>query len=208
MEAQLQELLDKIKEDGVKEAERKAARIIKEAEDKAAALVAQARTEAEKIAGEAEDKAAQTAVRGEESLKQAGRDLLLKMRERITRLFDDLLRRELRGALDGNLLPELAVKAVDAFRASGGNGLELQVSAKDTERLEKHLRGALSAELAKSVVITPLDSIDAGFRVGEKDGTVFYDITDAGLSEILGAFVNPRLARIIQEAAGLKGDTK
>jgi V/A-type H+-transporting ATPase subunit E len=205
MEAHLQELLDKIKEDGVKEAERKAARIIKEAEDKAAALVAQARTEAEKTAGEADAKAAQTAARGEEALKQAGRDLLLKMRERIARLFDDLLRRELRSALDGNLLPELADKAVAAFQASGGKGQELQVSAKDAERLEKHLRAALGAELAKGIVITPLDSVDAGFRVGEKDGTVFHDITDAGLAEILGAFVNPRLALIIQEAVGLKG---
>jgi V/A-type H+-transporting ATPase subunit E len=205
MEAHLQELLDKIRDEGVKEADRKAARIIKEAEDKAAGLISRARAEAEKTAAESEQKTAQAVARGEEALRQAGRDLLLKLRERVSRLFDHLLRRELRTALDGKLLPDLAGQAVAAFNAAGKKGVELQVAAKDAERLEKHLRAALSAELAKGLTITPLESIDAGFRIGEKDGTVYHDITDAGLAEILGAFVNPRLAEILREAAGLKG---
>jgi V/A-type H+-transporting ATPase subunit E len=87
------------------------------------------------------------------------------------------------------------------FSPKGDKTVELQVSEADAERLEKHLRAALSREIGKGLVITPVESIDAGFRIGEKDGAVYHDITDVGLAEILGAFVNPRLAELIRQAA-------
>ncbi len=188
----------------MKEAERQAAHIIREAESKSAALLTKAKKEAEQVLAAAEQKAAQAVERGEAALKQAGRDLLLKTREMVVRLFDGLLRKELKTALEGKLLEELVVRAVSDFQGSGGQGVELQVSAGDVKRLEKYLRAAFSGEVGKGIVITPVDAIDAGFRIGEKDGTVFHDITDSGLAEILGAFVNPGLAAIIGEAAGDK----
>jgi V/A-type H+-transporting ATPase subunit E len=208
MEAQLQELLDKIRDEGVKEAEHKAALIIKEAEEKAAALIADARKQADKAVVQAEEKAAQAVVRSEAALQQAGRDLLLKMREMISRLFDELLKKELRNAFQGDLVGELAAKAVAAFSPRTDNDVELKVPEADAKRLEKHLRAVLAKEVSQGLVITPVDTIDAGFQIGEKDGAVYHDITDTGLAEILGAFVNPRLAELIRRAAAGAEQTK
>jgi V/A-type H+/Na+-transporting ATPase subunit E len=201
METQLKELLDKIRDEGVKEAERKAALIIEEAQAQAAALVSRARQEAETMIADAERRAAQAAARGDAALTQAGRDLLLKLREMIARLFDAVLRQELKKELDGKLLEELALKAVAAFQPAAGHGLEIQVAPADAQRLEKHLRAALARDAAQGITVKPVDAIDAGFRIGEKDGAVFHDITNTGLAEILGAFVNPHLAELIRIAA-------
>ena len=56
MDVQLQELIDKIKKDGVASAENASATIIAEAEKKAAQIVAEAEAKAKIIAAEAEKK--------------------------------------------------------------------------------------------------------------------------------------------------------
>ncbi|MBN2353410.1 MAG: hypothetical protein JXD23_12620 [Spirochaetales bacterium] len=210
MEAQLQELLDKIQKEGVEEAERKAALIMKDAEDKAAALLEGAKREAEKTTAEAARRASLAETRGKEALKQAARDLLLKLKETIQGMFDQLLKRGLKTALDDHVLAELAGKIVSAWKPGEGAPLEFQVSAADAKRLRDHLAAALAAELKKGVAVRPVDSVEAGFRVAEKGGSMAYDFSAAGLAEILQAFVNPLLARLVDEAVngGGKGDDR
>jgi V/A-type H+-transporting ATPase subunit E len=200
MEAQLQELIDKIQNEGVKEAERRAALIIKDAEDKAASIVASANREAEKTVAEAARRAEAAEARGREALKQAARDLLLKLRETIQKAFDALLRHDLKTALEGKLLEELALKVISSWTPGKDRTLELKLSAASAERLKEHLAAALAKELKQGFVLTPVDSVDAGFRIREKAGAVEYDLTDAGLADILSAFVNPLLAALIHEA--------
>jgi V/A-type H+-transporting ATPase subunit E len=200
MEAQLQELINKIQDEGVKEAERKAAAIVKEAEAKAEALLSQAKKEAAQTIADAQRRAEQAETRGREALKQAARDLVLKLRETIQKLFDNLLKHDIKTALEGNLLEELALKVISAWTPGEDHPLELKLPAESTDRLKNHLAAMLAQELKKGIVITPVDSIDAGFRIGEKNGTMEFDLTDAGLAEILAVFVNPLLAGLITEA--------
>ncbi len=202
MEAQLQELLDKIQKEGVEEAERKAAHIIKEAEDKAAAVLADARREAEETTAEAARRAELAEKRGREALKQAARDLILKLKETIGGMFERLLTQGLKTSLDARVLAELAGKIVSVWKPGDGAALEFQVSAADAERLRDHLAAALAAELKQGVAVRPVDSVEAGFRVAEKGGSVAYDFSDTGLAEVLQAFVNPLLAKLIGEAVG------
>ncbi|MBO7047441.1 MAG: V-type ATP synthase subunit E, partial [Spirochaetia bacterium] len=62
MEVQVKELIDKIKTDGIKSAEDKAAQIIKEAQAKAETILANAKKEASAIVADAEDKAAKSKI--------------------------------------------------------------------------------------------------------------------------------------------------
>ena len=80
MEAHLQELLDKIRDEGVKEAERQAAHIIREAESKSVALLTTAKKEAEQVLAAAEQKAAQAVERGvpNQAIKVFGKANLLR----------------------------------------------------------------------------------------------------------------------------------
>jgi V/A-type H+-transporting ATPase subunit E len=60
----------------------------------------------------------------------------------------------------------------------------------------------LSEELKKGVVLKPVAHIDAGFRVGEKNGSAYYDFTAGGVAEILAEYLNPRLAEIMKSLSG------
>ena len=85
MSEDLQGLLEKINRDGVEKAEAKAAEIIADAKAKAAEIVKTAKEEAERAKAEAKTVADDFAARADETVKQAARDTVLKVREEIGR---------------------------------------------------------------------------------------------------------------------------
>ena len=83
MDIRVQELLDKIKRDGVESAQADAAKILSDAEVKRAAIVAAADKEARAIVDGAKTDAQRSAEAGRAALVQASRDLLLAFKGQI-----------------------------------------------------------------------------------------------------------------------------
>ena len=81
MEVQLQELVDKIKKDGVAAADEKAAEIIKAAEEKAKNIIEKAEAEAQESIKKAEAEALRFQKAAESSIDQAGRNTLISFRQ-------------------------------------------------------------------------------------------------------------------------------
>ena len=77
MDVQLQELIDKIKKDGVTAAKTSAEEIISEAEENAKKIVSDAQAQAEKIIKNAKAETERMEKASEDAIKQAGRNLLL-----------------------------------------------------------------------------------------------------------------------------------
>ncbi|RPJ06011.1 MAG: V-type ATP synthase subunit E [Spirochaetaceae bacterium] len=200
METQLQELLDKIQKQGVDEARQKANTIEEQARTNAKKIMDDAKKEADGIVNRAKQEAASLDASGREALAQAGRDLVLRLKEEIKAVFDTVIKAEVGASLTTEALGQMIALMVDAWVKKGVTSLELLLSKDDAAKMEKHLRGKLSAELLKGVVIRPVPNVEAGFRIMEKDGASYVNLTDEGLAEILQAFLNPRLGRIISGA--------
>lgn len=81
MESQLQSLINKIKTDGVAEAEKEAQAVVTEAENKASRIAAEAKTKADEIVERAKQEAARTEEAGKKALEQAGRNLVLGLKK-------------------------------------------------------------------------------------------------------------------------------
>ena len=79
MDVQLQELIDKIKKDGVATAEKEAAKIIADAEKKAEAIIADAQNKAEEIVKKGKNETERMEKASEEAIIQAGRNMLLSI---------------------------------------------------------------------------------------------------------------------------------
>ena len=62
-----------------------------------------------------------------------------------------------------------------------------------------------ASEMKKGIVIKALPDIKAGFRIMEKDGTAYYNITEEGIAEFLGEYLNPKLAGLFTQTLN-KGD--
>jgi V/A-type H+-transporting ATPase subunit E len=200
MDVQLNELIAKIKSEGVKNAEKEAASIIKQAEKKADEILAAAEKKASAHLAEAKAESSRFEQTARESLKQASRDVLLTLKERIIGLFEAVILQETREALSEKTLEEAIVSMIKAWKPSELAGLELLLSPEDLAGVEKKLRAALAAEFKKGVEIKPSARVQAGFQIGEKDGAAYYNFTDQGIAEILSDYLNPKIAECVNEA--------
>jgi len=202
MEVQLKELIEKIKNDGVKDAEQKAAEIIKSADAKAEDIVAKARKEAALIVARAKEDALKSEQSGRESLKQAGRDLVLNLQSRITDLFNLIIKNEVAGAMDDKVLAETIVKLISSWKGDISD-LQVLLSEKDYKNVENVLRSKLADQIKKGFEVKASSRLDAGFLVSVKDGSAYHNFSAEGIAEVLSEYLNPRISALLHE--GIKG---
>jgi len=197
MDVQLKEIIDRIKHDGVKSAQEEATRIIAEAREEASAVVRKANDEAERIRSSAETRIERMENSSKNALRQAGRDLIITVKERVKSVFDRLLEREVNDALNVELLTNVIVIAVRNISQQEKNEIDVLIPAELLDEIEPALMARLSAEIASGIRIRPFKGLDAGFRIGMKDGSAFYDFSNKEIAAMLSRYLNPRLANLI-----------
>jgi V/A-type H+-transporting ATPase subunit E len=200
MDVQLQELIDKIKTEGIKSAEQESARVLREAEHKANDIIAKAHDEASAIVAKANEEVKRFEQTAKDAVAQAGRNTILSLRARITELFDALIAEQTREAFTPKVLEEAIVSLIKAWSKEQVTNLQILLSASDLKKLEKQLKSRLAAELKKGVELKPFPEIKAGFRIAMEDGSAYYNFTDQGIAEILAEYLNPKIAEIVEEA--------
>ncbi|MFP4642964.1 MAG: V-type ATP synthase subunit E [Spirochaetales bacterium] len=201
MDAQLKELIETIKSEGVESAEARAQEIIDQAQSRAEDIVKAAQQEAETTRKQAQSDAEKARQSGEAALKQAARDLVLNVENRITTLFHRVIEREVAGQYKPETVAEAIAAVVKAWAEQGITDLEVALPEKQMNAVEETLRSALGAELRKGVSLVPSSRVSSGFRVTEQNGNAYYDFTAEGVAEALSEHVSPKLASIIREAA-------
>ena len=202
MDVQLQELIDKIKKDGVAAAEKDAAKIVAASEKKAEAIIAEAQSKAAEIIKSAQSETKKMEKASEEAIVQAGRNMLLSFKDALIGELDGLIQEGTEKALSKDVLTKLVPDTVKAW-AKNADASELSVllSEKDLKALESSLKTALKAEIKKGLEIKPDKTLTAGFRIGVKNGAAFYDYSAESLAEMFAAYLNPKVAALMKVAA-------
>ena len=94
MDTHVEELIDRIKKDGVAVAESSASEKIAQAQREADKIILDAKEEAEKILMQAKEETARLEKASEDAIKQAGRNLLLQFKDSITKELSALIKQE------------------------------------------------------------------------------------------------------------------
>jgi V/A-type H+/Na+-transporting ATPase subunit E len=201
MDTQLQDIIQKIHNEGVQEAEARARQIIESAEKQAKERVDRAKKEAQSIRQDAEKEAQKSQAAGEAALKQASRDLLLAVKKDLTALFEKVQKEAVGEGLTVERMGEIITLIVTSWMKGDNDSFDVLVSEKDRDALEKDLRKRLTDKLKGGYEVRPVRGISAGFRISSGDSGAYYDFTDEAISELLAAYLNPRLAEVMQNAA-------
>ena len=202
MDVQLQELIDKIKKDGVATAEAEAAKKIAEAEKKAESIVADAQDKAAEIIKNAKAETERMEKASEEAIVQAGRNMLLSFKDSLVAELDGLIQAETAKAATKDVLAKLIPETVKAWaKNSDASELSVLLAEKDLKSLESALTGDLKAEISKGLEIKPDKTLTAGFRIGVQNGAAYYDYSAESLAEMFGAYLNPKVAALMKTAA-------
>lgn len=200
MDAQLNEIIQTIKSEGVENAEREAAEIKRKAEEEAEQTVKDAQARAQEIVENARSEAEKLEASGKAALKQAGRDLILNLRNRVTTLFDTVVKQSVTESYSPETVSEAVVALIKNWPEDQANDLTILLPESQREKIEAQLRSKLAEEFKKGLEIKPVHGINAGFRISVKDGSVYYDFSEEGIAEVLSAYLNPRLQEAVTQA--------
>lgn len=202
MDVQLQELIEKIRKDGVESATASAGTIIDEAEKKAASIIKEAEEKAEGIIRNAKTETARMEKASEDAITQAGRNLIISFRDGINKELSAIVSSETEKAYDKDVLKKLIPEAVKAWSANpDADDLTVLLSSKDLKALSAGLKTALKAKISKGLELKADDSMAGGFRIGSRKGNAFYDFSAEEVASLFSAYLNPKTTELMKRAA-------
>ena len=195
----LNDLIQKIKSEGIEEAEKESEEIIKEARLTVSKILDNARQDAEAIIKKAEEEVRKREGIGKMALEQAARDIILSIRTSLTEIFDSLIKREYQTVLSGKTLETVLIKLIEGWQKDemGELNIELLLSESDRNALLEGFLSKLNEEIKTGIELKAHPNIEKGFRVGVKGSHVYHDFTDEGLAEVLAEYLNPRFYKFI-----------
>jgi V/A-type H+-transporting ATPase subunit E len=201
MDIQLQELIDKIKKDGIESASEEASRLKSQAEGEAKRIVEAAQREAEAIIAKGKADAERSEKASVAAVEQASRNLVLAFKGEVQALLDKIVARELAASYSEDTLKTVLPGLISVWASKGADGLALILGEEDLKKLQAYFDEKLAAELNKGLELKSDRSLSAGFRIGNKDGSAYYDFSAEAVAELLSAYLNPRLAELVKTAA-------
>jgi V/A-type H+-transporting ATPase subunit E len=201
MAEELQSLLERINEDGVKKAEEEKSKIISDAEKKADAIIKEAEIKAEALKKQSQEDALQNQKRAASAIKQAARDILLALREDLQGRLKSVVKECIGNAMTPDLMGQIILEMEKSFIEKGSDesmGLEVLINKNDLEKLENHIKAVLVKQLKTNPEITLGHDFSTGLKIASKGDDLFFDFSDETLTEIICDYVGPRLAGILK----------
>jgi V/A-type H+-transporting ATPase subunit E len=201
MDIQLQELIDKIKKEGIESASDEASRLKSQAEAEAKRIVDAAGREAEAIISRGKADAERSEKAGIAALEQASRNLVLAFKAEIQTLLDKIVAQGVSASFGEDTLKAVLPELVKSWAAKGSDDLALILPEALLGKLQGYFNEKLAAELKKGLELKSDRNLGAGFRIANRDGSAYYDFSAEAVAELLSAYLNPRLAEILRTSA-------
>lgn len=201
MEIQLQELIDRIKKDGVEVAENEAEAIINAAKADAEKIISDANAKAEKILADAKAENEKIVKSGEDAITQAGRNLLISFRQSVTKELNAIINDSINAVYSSDALADIIINIVEAW-AKNPDAEELSVilNSDALARLEEALSAALKNKMLSGVTLKANDNLDSGFRIAINDGAAYYDYSAEAVVEMLSNYLSPKITELLKKA--------
>ncbi len=201
MDIQVQELINKIKKDGLESASQDAARIKAEAEAEARLIIENANKEAERIINQGKQDAERSEKSGVAALEQASRNLILAFREEIKTLLDRIVAASVTANYNADALKAALPDLIKAWAAKGSDDMAVILPEGELSKLQSFFTGKLAEELKNGVELKSSRKLTSGFHISNKNGSIYYDFSAEAVANLMSAYLNPKLAEILNNAA-------
>ena len=193
--------MEKIQRDGIEKAAAERDEIVKNANAEAAAILAAANAEADKMRADAANDAEALKKRAESAIRQAARDILLELKSELQRRVAAITRSRMDAALSSEfiagLVREIAAAALSSADKAASGKLEVMVGPAKCEEVTKLLTASVGADLVEKMTIFPNAAAGRGLKVSVEGNEVFFDFSDAALSEMICDYAGSRISAVI-----------
>lgn len=200
MSEDVQGLIEKIQQEGLKVAEDKAKGIEAEAMRRAQEIIEKAKKDAADLVQSAKNEAEKSEQATKSAIVQAGRDLLLELRKEINAMLERVITQDLRAALKTDDLTRIIGVLIKDYSHPQEGKILLSMSQHDAEKIEKAFFSRLGHELKRQIILRPSEDVQSGFAISFDEGKSHFDFTDKALAEYIGSYLKPKLKDILDQA--------
>lgn len=199
MQSKLQELTDKLYNEGLSKGKAEGEQILKNAGEKADKLVKQAEEQAEGILEKARKEALELTSKAKSDIRMASEQSLQATRKDIENLIVNKIAGDKVDTVlaDTAFVKEIISAVASRFSAEQASDLSLVLPDKLQEQLEPWIRSELSKVLGKEIEARFSKKITGGFTIGPKDGSYFISLTSETFKELIAEYLRPVTRKIL-----------
>lgn len=197
MENKLQQLTEKLYNEGLSKGRADADALLLDAKEQAAKSIADAKAEAQQIIQSAHKEAAALEENTRNEIKMASEQMRSALRQQIgTMLVTSVVSPQVSAAWsDQSFIKGLVVEAVKALNSS--DGLKVVFPAGASEQLLKNVSDQIATQLNASVEIVTDSRVRAPFRIAPKDGSYYISFGDRDFDTLFQSYLRPRVAELL-----------
>lgn len=202
MQDKLQEITQKIYQEGVDKANKEANDILANAHKKADDIIKKAKEEAENMKNESDNEISETKKKVHKELKQASHQTLRLVKQEVTNLIvakavDKPVKESFQDSDFMKKVLEIVMKKWDAANP----GMDtIVLLPKDTQKeLVDYFESAIFKHLDNSIEIVIERENKAGFKVGPADGSYLITFKEEDFENLFKSFLTPKTTKILFE---------
>jgi len=208
--AGVQELVDRIRDQGVLAATEKANKIVRDAEAKSAKMLADARLEVERLRENARIEIEANHAAALEALKLSARDTMLQLKAKVSSAFEVFVQRLVTSATrDEQLIKSIVLVLAGHVEKELIGDKEIQILISESiltgqpneklrDRTKQTILGLSSEMLREGVELIPSSEIEGGASVRLVKDKLEIDLSDKAISKLLYQRILPRFQAILE----------
>ncbi|MEW5758849.1 MAG: hypothetical protein AB1755_05230 [Candidatus Omnitrophota bacterium] len=199
MTQNIDDLIEKINQEGVLAAEKKAKDIENNALRKAEEIISDAKIKSQNLLNEAKDRIEKMSQKEKELINQAARDMLISLRKEINSMLDKITIHEVHKALSTETMVKIISGLIKEYKGKEDKDVVIDLSKEDLHILERVLLSKLKEETKKQIILKTSSDIKGGFLISFDANKSHYDFSDKAIAEYIGTYLKPKLNEILKE---------
>ena len=200
MQNKLQELTDKLYNEGLSKGKQEAEQMKANAKNEAAQIIAQAKEQAQEILAKAQSEAAELKSKTENDVKMASLQAFTAVKQQIENVIvAKTLAPAKSAASETEFLKEIIKSIVSAFNPENSDSVALDIilpAEKQTE-LEKFAKEQLSKICSAGVDVQFSKGIQGGFKIAPKGEGYMLSFTDKDFENIIAEYLRPKTKELL-----------
>lgn len=199
MHNKLQELTDKLYNEGLSKGKQEGEEILAKAKVQAEEIIAKAKAEAEAIKAAANKEAEDLKTKVQSDLKMAAGQSIAATKKDIETLVVTKMTAEPTAAAltSAEFVKEVILAVAKSFNTEEPVDLEVVLPEKLKKDLEPFVAGELAKALKGNVEATFTKKVAGGFTIGPKDGGYFISFTDETFNALISEYLRPATKKIL-----------
>lgn len=201
MQNKLQELTDKLYNEGLSKGKQEAQEMKAKAKDEAAQIISDAKNEAKKIILEAEKEASEIKSKVENDLKMASVQTISAVRQRVEEMITTkILSTPVKAALsETEFLKTVILVIAKAFNAENAEpvSLEIVLPASMQESLKDFIQIEAAKEMKEGFSVSFSKHIQGGFKIGPKEGGYMISFAEGDFEKMMADYLRPSTKKLL-----------